>query len=119
MEPSRPLKLVARDRARRNPVSRPVYAPIQTLRAWSDAKLASTLDAGPASADAEGASGPKRQPAARAVLIAMMVLVGVNVGAAVGWLGWGALHGVGWVAGPRLEKVWREQTSSSSYIVVS
>ena len=116
MEPSRPLKLVARDRARRNPVSRPVYAPIQTLRAWSDAKLASTLDAGPASADAEGASGPKRQPAARAFLIAMMVMVGVNFGAVVGWLGWGALQGLGLVAEPAIEKVQREQTALISQI---
>src|SRR2546427_12372439 len=109
MEPSRPLKLVARDRARRNPVSRPAYAPIQKLRAWSDAKLASTLDAGPASADAEGASGPKRQPAARAFLIAMMVIVGMNFGAVVGWLGSGALQRLGLGAEPSMKKMEREQ----------
>jgi hypothetical protein len=116
MEPSRPLKLVVRDRARRNPASRPAYAPIQKLRAWSDAKLASTLDARPASADAEGASGPKRQRVARAFLIAMMVMVGVNFGAVVGWLGWGALQAVGVVAEPAIETVQRTQAALISQL---
>src|SRR5260370_23000233 len=98
MEPAHPGKLVTRVRVRRNPVSRRAYAPIQKRKVGSDAKLASTWTAGPASADAEGASGPKRQPAARALLIAMMVMVGMNFGAVVGWLGWWALQVLGLVA---------------------
>src|SRR5260370_37995470 len=116
MEPSRPLKLVTRDRARRSPVTRPAYAPIQKLKAWSDAKLASTLNAGPAPADADGASGSKRHPAARALLIAMMVMVGVNFGAVVGLVGWGALQALGLVAEPAIETAQRRQAALISQL---
>ncbi len=116
MGPSRPLRLVTRDRARRNPVTRPAYAPIQKLKAWSDAKLASTLNAGPAPADADGASGSKRHPAARALLIAMMVMVGVNFGAVVGLVGWGALQALGLVAEPAIETAQRRQAALISQL---
>jgi hypothetical protein len=116
MEPSRPLRLVTRDRARRNPVGRPAYAPIQKLKAWSDAKLASTLDAGPAPIDAVGLSESKHYPAARALLIAMLVMVGVNFGAVVGVFGWGALQALGLVAEPAIETAQRRQAALISQL---
>jgi|GEM_PF-2485990 len=116
MEPSRPLRLVTRDRARRNPASRPAYAPIHKLKAWSDAKLLSTLAAGPAPIAAVGASGSKHHPAARAVLIAMMVMVGVNFGAVAGLVGWGALQALGLVAAPAIETAQRRQAALISQL---
>src|SRR5438128_9079819 len=103
MEPSRPLSIVARDRARRNPVGRRAYTQIQKVKAWSGAKLAPILGAVPASADAGAASQSKRQRAARAFLIAMMVVVGLNFGAVLGLFGWGALQALGLVAEPAIE----------------
>ena len=116
MEPSRPLRLVARDRARRNPVSRPAYTQIQRVKAPSDAKLFSTSDAGPVLTDADGASGSKRHPAARALLIAMMVMVGVNFGAIVGLVGWGALQALGLVEEPAIESAQRKQAALISQL---
>ncbi len=114
MGPLGALKLVARDR-RRNLVSRPAYAQIQKLKAWSDAKLASTSKAEPASSGASGAPGSKRDRAGRAVLIAI-VAVAVNFGAGLGLMGWGALQALGLVAEPAIESVQRKQTALMSQL---
>ncbi len=116
MESSRPLRLVARDRARRSPVSRPAYTQIGKVKAPSHATPFSTLDAGPAPTDADGASGSKRHPAARALLIAMMVMVGVNFGAVVGLVGWGALQALGLVEAPAIESAQRRQAALISQL---
>src|SRR5437667_222259 len=60
MGPSRALRLVARDRARRNPGSRPAQAAIHQGNAWWDAKLVSILGTGSAAAEAKGAA-PNRE----------------------------------------------------------
>jgi hypothetical protein len=116
MEPSRPLRPVTRDRARRNLLSRPAYAPIQRLKAWSDAKLVSTLRAGPGPIDALGVAGSKHHSVARALLIALMVMVGVNFGAVVGMFGWGALQALGLVAEPAIETAQRRQAALVSQL---
>jgi hypothetical protein len=122
MGPLGALKLVARDR-RRNLVSRPAYAQIQKLKAWSDAKLASASKAGPLSGDASGAAsndtsgapGSKRDRAGRVVVIAIAA-VAVNFGAGVGLMGWGALQALGLVAEPAIESVQRKQTALMSQL---
>jgi hypothetical protein len=116
MEPSRPLRPVTRDRARRNPLSRPAYAPIQRLKAWSDTKLVSTLHAGWEPIDPLGVAGSKHHSVARALLIALMVMVRVNFGAVVGMFGWGALQGLGLVAEPAVETAQRRQAALVSQL---
>ncbi len=119
MEPSGSLKLVARERARRNPVSRPAYRQIHAVKAWSDAKLVAASDAAPASRDAGRASGPKRDRAVRALPIAIIAAVAVNFGAVVGLFGWGALQALGLVDEPAIETVQRSQAALISQLDAS
>jgi hypothetical protein len=116
MEPSATRTPVARDRGRRNPVSRHAYRQIHKLKAWSDAKLGSASNAGPASVDADAAPRPKRDRATRAFLIGLIAVIAVNFGALVGQLGWGVLQGLGWVAEPAIESVQRDQAASISQL---
>jgi hypothetical protein len=117
-----PLRLVARDRARRNPLGRPDYAPIHPgslqihkVKTWWDAQLASPLDAGPTVSNDAGASEPKRDPVSRTFLIAIAA-VAVNCGAGLGLVGWGALQSLGWVDEPAIETVQRQQTALISQL---
>ncbi len=112
MRPSQPLRLVARDRARRHPAGRPDFTSIR-VTAWPDAGLASA-DAGPVPA-AEGAP-PKRSRATRAFLIALIAAVAVNFGAVSGSVGWSVLQALGWVAAPAIEAMQREQAASLSQL---
>ena len=112
MRPSQPLRLVARDRARRHPAGRPDFTSIR-VTAWPDAGLASA-DAGPVPAD-EGAP-PKRNRATRAFLIALIAAVAVNFGAVSGSVGWSVLQALGWVAAPAIEAMQREQAASLSQL---
>jgi hypothetical protein len=122
MGPSRPLRLVARDRARRNPLGRPDYVQIHPgylqihkVKTWWDAQRASPLDAGPTVGNDAGASEPKRDPVSRIFLIAIAA-VAVNCGAGLGLVGWGALQSLGWVDEPAIETVQRQQTALISQL---
>ena len=110
MGPSRALRLVARDRARRNPGSRPAHAAIHQGNAWWDAKLVSILGTGSAAAEAKGAA-PNREAGPPGLLIALVAAVAVNCGAGLGLAGWGTLQALGVVAEPAIEKVQRQQAS--------
>ena len=110
MGPSRALRLVARDRARRNPGSRPAHAAIHQGNAWWDAKLVSILGTGSAAAEAKGAA-PNREAGPPGLLIALVAAVAVNCGAGLGLAGWGTLQALGVVAEPAMETVQRQQAS--------
>src|SRR5947199_8401550 len=86
MGPSRALRLVARDRARRNPGSRPAHAAIHQGNAWWDAKLVSILATGSAAAAAKGAA-PNRAAGPPGLLIARVAAVAVRCGRRVGLAG--------------------------------
>jgi hypothetical protein len=115
MGPARPLRLVARDRARRNPGGRPDYVQTHKVKAWWDAQRASPLDAGPTASNAAAGSEQKRDPAARTFLIAIAA-VAVNCGAGLGLVGWGALQSLGLVDEPAIETVQRQQTGLISQL---
>lgn len=111
MEPVRHIKLVARDRARRVPVGRPVLLPIQ--KPQSDHRPASS-DASATSPAADAA--PQRNPAVRAFLIAMIVMVGLTFGGMLGLIGWPMLQAAGIVDPPVVETVQRRQAETISQL---
>src|SRR5260370_41304793 len=80
-------------------------------RPWWKQMPPPPLNAGRAPAAPDGAPGSRRRPAARALLIAMMVMVGVNFGAVVGLVGWGALQALGLVEEPAIESAQRKQAA--------
>jgi hypothetical protein len=106
--PSRPLGLVARDRARRELASRPAYAQVVNTKAWPDTKPAFTPDAEPA-VEADGIVAPKAERATREFPAAMIVMIAVNFGAVLGLVGWPMLQALGVVDKPVVEVVQRSQ----------
>jgi hypothetical protein len=111
--PSRP-RLMARDRARREVASRPLYPQIVKPQAWPETKPASAPDAGPASTEAD--SVPESKQATRAFPIVMLAMIGVNFGAIVGLVGWPVLQALEIVDKPVIELVQRDQANSISQI---
>src|SRR5258706_576197 len=106
---------MARDRARRDFVSRPAYAQIVNTKPWPDAKPASAPDAEPAF-EADGIAAPKADRATREFPIAMIVMIAVNFGAVLGLVGWPMLQALGVVDKPVIEVVQRNQADLISQL---
>jgi len=109
VSPSRPLGLVARDRSRREPGSRPTNTQFLRMNAWPEANPAFTPDAKLAPTEAHGIPEPKRAAAALPFPIAMMVMVGVSFGAVLGLVGWPVLQALGVVNEPVIQVTQRNQ----------
>ena len=111
MGPSRASRLMAHDRARRDFAARPITAQFVKLQGWPEAK---PTDASPAAPDAAGSPEPKREGAAAALPLPMMLMIGVSFGAVLGLTGWPVLQALGVVAAPVIETVQRNQADSIS-----
>jgi cell division protein FtsB len=105
---------MARDRARRDAVTRPIYPQIVKPQAWPETKPASASDAGTDSTEADNVPESKQAPATRVFPIAMLVMIGVNFGAIVGLVGWPVLQALEVVDKPVIEVVQRDQANSIS-----
>src|SRR5437588_4340359 len=103
---------MAHDRAWRNLASRPISPQNVMTKAWLGAKPAFSPDASSASNEADGIPEPNRD---RAILpVAMMVMIGVSFGAALGHVGWPVLQAFGLVNEPVIEVVQRNQAELMS-----
>ena len=106
MGPSRPSRLMAHDRARRDFATRPITAQFVKLKGWPEAKPAP--DAAPSSPAAESPE-PNRDRAIAALPLPMMLMIGVSFGAVLGLVGWPVLQAFGVVNEPVIETVQRNQ----------
>jgi hypothetical protein len=106
---SRPLGLVARDRSRREPGSRPTNTQFLRMHAWPEAKPASTPAPKPASTESSATPEQKRDGATSPFPIAIMVMVGVSFGSVLGLVGWPVLQALGVVSEPVIQVVQRSQ----------
>src|SRR5258705_149410 len=109
MGPSRPSRLMAHDRARRELFSRPINTHIVGMKAWPEAKPAFTPDENPASTEADGIPELNRDRAVSPFPVAMMAMIGVSFGAILGLVGWPMLQALGVVNEPVIEVVQRNQ----------
>jgi len=106
VSPTRPMRVLAPERARRDLLSRPIYPQVVRLKALAEAEPAVTADEEPASAQAAGIPGLKRAGTTRAVLVTM---IGLNFGAVLGLVGWPMLQALKVVNEPVIETVQRNQ----------
>ena len=104
MSPSRPLRLLSPERARRDLPSRPIYPPLIKPAPANDDSAAAQAE--PGAAEAGAIPALKRARATRTVLITM---IGLNFGAVLGLVGWPMLQAVGVVNAPVIETVQRNQ----------
>jgi hypothetical protein len=101
---------MAHDRAWRNLASRPISPQIFTTKARPEAKPA----APDASSAATHADGPEANRDRARLPVAMMLMVGVSFGAALGHIGWPVLQALGVVREPIIETVQRNQAEQMS-----
>ena len=113
MSPTRPLRVLAPERARRDLLSRPIYPQVVRPKALPDATPAATADAALAQADAIPVRKPGRT---RAVLITM---IGLNFGAVIGLVAWPMLQALKLVHEPVIETVQRSQGEVLSQLEAS
>ena len=116
MSPPRPVRFSAPERARRDLPSRPIFPPIAKTTASPETKPDETVDAAPAPAEAEFILAPKRDRITRAVLVTM---IGVNFGAALGFVVWPVLQALKVVPPPVTDVVQRNQGDSISRLDAS
>jgi len=116
--PSRPARLMAHDRARRDFATRPITAQFVKLKGWPEAKPAFP-DAVPASPEAGGSPEPDRGGAIAALPIPLMLMIGVTFGAVLGLVGWPVLQALGVVNEPVIEVVQRSQADLISRLDVT
>lgn len=107
MGPSQTQRRVSRDRARRDPLIRPDYLKLYRVKAGPEATPGTALQPLPLPA-----ALPARSRATRAFLIVLIVAVGINFGAILGFVGWGVLQAFGVFGEPAIETVQREQGAS-------
>jgi len=100
---------VTRDRARRNPLTRPDHLRLYKVKTGPDATPVAGL---PAMIPVADEPQPGRSRARRAFLIALIAATGVNFGAILGLVGWGVLQAFGVFGEPAIETVQREQGAS-------
>jgi len=106
MSPSRPLRLLSPERARRELPSRPIYPPLIKPAPALETNDAVAADAGPVAAETDATPARKRNRTARAVLITM---IGLNFGAVLGLVAWPMLQALRVVNEPVIETVQRTQ----------
>ncbi len=104
MSPTRPLRVLSPERARRDLPSRPIYPPAIRPKA-PEAMSAVAENAAPDEAQADTRPAGKRR-LTRAVLITM---VGLNFGAVLGLVAWPMLQALQVVSPPVIETVQRNQ----------
>ena len=116
MSPSRPLRNLAPERARRDLPGRPIYPPLGTMAAVRDTQPAIAPDEEPSSEQAAGIPAIKRARTTRAVLVTM---IGLNFGAILGLVGWPMLQALKVVNEPVVETVQRNQSELLSQLDAS
>lgn len=115
MSPTRPLRVLSPERARRDIASRPIYPQVVRPKAPADASAAAIADAALHAGEAD-ALPAGRHGRTRAVLITM---IGLNFGAVLGVVAWPMLQALQVVSPPVIETVQREQSELLSQLDAS